>query len=54
MEVKTGKWDLGQIISGVAVIIGVAVEFGFRADIGFVLISLGGLSWGIFTKLKGK
>ncbi len=51
---KPGKWDFGQMLSGVAVIIGIAVEFGFKADIGFVLISGGGLAWGIFTKLKGR
>lgn len=48
------KWDIGQVVSGICVIIGVAIEIVMRAHLGFVLITLGGLGWGIFTKFKGR
>lgn len=45
---------MGQWFSGVCVVIGVAIEIIMRAHLGFVLITLGGLGWGMFTKFKGK
>lgn len=48
------KWDIGQWVSGICVITGVAIEIVMRAHLGFVLITLGGLGWGMFTKFKGK
>jgi len=47
-------YDWGQIISGLTVSVGVIVEVIYRADIGFVLVTMGGLFWGIMTKLKGE
>jgi len=48
------RWtDLGQIISGVLVVIGIGIEVVMRAHLGFIFITLGGFSWGLFTKLKG-
>jgi len=48
------KWDIGQWVSGICVIIGVVIEIVMRAHLGFVLITVGGLGWGMFTKFKGK
>lgn len=49
------KWtDIGQWISGACVVAGAVIEIVMRAHAGFILITIGGLSWGIFTKLKGK
>lgn len=48
------KWDIGQWVSGACVLAGVVIEIVMRAHLGFVLITIGGLSWGMFTKFKGK
>ena len=45
--------DIGQYISGFLVLAGIIIELIFRAHIGFLCISAGGLLWGVSTKIKG-
>lgn len=52
--VRVSKWDVGQWVSGACVVAGVIIEIIMQAHLGFLLITVGGLSWGISTKLKGK
>lgn len=54
MKKWTRAWDAGQWVSGFLLIAGIFIELIYQADTGFICISVGGLAWGIFTKLKGR
>jgi len=45
---------IGQYGSMLILIVGIAIEVLARAHVGFVLITIGGLLWGVSTKIRGK
>jgi hypothetical protein len=45
---------IGQYCSMIAVTAGIVVEILMKAHCGFVFITIGGLMWGVFTKIRGK
>lgn len=45
---------VGQYGSGCLLIAGLIVECVCRAHIGFILLTAGGLLWGVSTKIRGK
>lgn len=45
---------IGQFGSMCLLIVGLVVEVYMKAHIGFILLTAGGLVWGISTKLRGK
>jgi len=52
---KRELWGvIGQYGSGVLLLIGIVIEIAYGAHIGFIAISMGGLGWGICTKIRGK
>lgn len=45
---------VGQYSSMVIVVAGIVVEIVMRAHLGLIFITIGGLAWGLFTKIRGK
>ncbi len=45
---------IGQYVSMVILMVGIGIEIYYRAHIGFVCITAGGLLWGVATKIRGK
>ena len=45
---------IGQYGAGLFLVAGIVVEIIYEAHCGFILISTGGLLWGIFTKIRGR
>ena len=44
--------SIGQWAALVATSAGIAIEFIYEADVGFLCITIGSVLWGMFTKIK--
>jgi len=45
---------IGQYLSMLILIVGIVIEIHYKAHAGFVSITVGGLLWGISTKIRGR
>ena len=45
---------LGQYLSMFVLIAGIGIEIHYKADAGFLCLTIGGLLWGVMTKIRGK
>ena len=45
---------VGQYVSMVVLMVGIGIEISYKAHVGFICITIGGLIWGIATKIRGK